>query len=90
MSAAEEWTNSVFERALDGCDEDLGSVDGFGWFGLLLLGRDEHGNEPWAILHEDSQGFKSATPYDTEQDARVVWDDLMTKYIIWCGAGCND
>lgn len=85
----EDWVERLFGHVED-CEEDLGSVQGFGWYGLMALATDASGNLPWVILHEDSQGNKTATQYDTKDDVDIVWAELNFDYISWCGQSQHD
>jgi hypothetical protein len=49
-------------------DEQAGSVDELGWFGLFL--------EEKTILTEDSQGFVDAEHFDTKEKVQEVWETL--------------
>jgi hypothetical protein len=49
-------------------DEQAGSVDELGWFGLF--------REEKAILTEDSQGFVDAEQFDTDEKLQEVWELL--------------
>ena len=56
--------------ALNGfTDDQYGSVDEHGWFGLIL--------EHKAIITEDSQGFFDYDICDTEQDARDKFNQIV-------------
>ena len=49
-------------------DEQAGSVDELGWFGLF--------REEKAILTEDSQGFVDVEQFDTDEKLQEVWELL--------------
>jgi hypothetical protein len=49
-------------------DEQSGSVEELGWFGLFKKER--------AILTEDSQGFVDAEQYSTNEKLQEVWELL--------------
>tara|TARA_B100000745_G_C19978012_1_gene331214 strand:- start:301 stop:516 length:216 start_codon:yes stop_codon:yes gene_type:complete len=49
-------------------DEQSGSVDELGWFGLFRKER--------VILTEDSQGFVDAEQFSTPEEMRECWDLL--------------
>ena len=49
-------------------DEQGGSVDELGWFGLF--------REEKAILTEDSQGFVDVEQFDTDEKLQEVWELL--------------
>jgi hypothetical protein len=66
--------------SLDGClDGELGDVEGFGWYGLILnvpgLGRMKS-----YIINEDAQGFFTYTVYDTKDAAATAWDGIELDY----------
>lgn len=50
-------------------DQQAGSTDELGWFGLFL--------EEKTILTEDSQGFVDAEHFDTEEKVQEVWETLV-------------
>jgi hypothetical protein len=60
----------VYRASGSGCDDEIGSVDDFGWYGLVLdfYGRDY-------IIHEDSMGFVGVADYPTT----FVDSDGVTK-----------
>ena len=49
-------------------DEQSGSVDELGWFGLF--------REEKAILTQDSQGFVDAEQFDSDEKLQEVWELL--------------
>ena len=56
--------------AMDGfLDDQGGSVDELGWFGLIL--------EHKAIISEDSQGFFDHAIFETEQIARDQFNQII-------------
>jgi|TARA_B110001454_G_scaffold136606_1_gene126960 hypothetical protein len=55
-------------------DEQAGSVDELGWFGLF--------REEKAILTEDSQGFVDAEQFDTDEKLQEVWELLALSSTI--------
>lgn len=75
----------LYEITMDGmCDEELGDVDGFGWYGLILP---EDSPLPLAataqtsyIVSEDSQGFFDYEEYATPALARKAWAKLEAEY----------
>lgn len=86
----------VYRATLHGCDDELGDVQGFGWYGLLL---GFHGKD--YIVHEDSQGFvdvESFSMYRTDADgdtyrsaeAGNVWVDLYDEFMEWESEGEDD
>ena len=73
----DEW---VYEQSMDGCDEEAGSVDEGGWYGLLLFDEkvtvdDEYSKWSFiaAIICEDSQGFIHVDYFDDEDKANEAW-----------------
>jgi|TARA_Y100001951_G_C11278131_1_gene263349 hypothetical protein len=55
-------------------DEQAGSVDELGWFGLF--------REEKAILTEDSQGFVDVEQFDTDEKLQEVWELLALSSTI--------
>ena len=65
-------TEALYEVSLDGGpDEEIGSVDEQGWYGLM---REER-----CILHEDSQGFVDGTWFDTKDELEQAWAELCAE-----------
>ena len=76
-------TKYAYEATLDGCCDDLGESDGFGWY--ARFSDKIKGRGPFhIILNESSQGFVSGTYYDTETDLDAAWADLETEYADYC------
>jgi hypothetical protein len=78
-------TERLYEMSLEfGQTDDCGSVEDIGWHCLFTeLDKADLGDLDGvvaAILSEDSQGFVSATYFETEADARAAWQDLQTEY----------
>lgn len=65
----------LYELSLDGCNETLGDVENFGWYGLIL----NHFFSSY-IISEDSQGFFSYTQYSKAEEAQKAWLKLETDY----------
>jgi hypothetical protein len=61
------------------CNEDLGDVQDFGWFGLILT----HDNGKSYIVSEDSNGFFRYREYDTEDLAQEAWKGIEREYSIF-------
>jgi hypothetical protein len=60
-----------------GCDDELGDVQDFGWYGLVL--PDDAGNAGY-ILFEDNNGFfEYQGPY-TALEVNDLWRDLQAQY----------
>ena len=75
---SDETAAKLYEMSLDGGpDEETGSVQEQGWFGLMVstgLAGAEH-----AILEEDSQGFVSYSTFDSEEAARAKFAELEAE-----------
>lgn len=66
--------------SLDGClDRELGDVQDFGWYGLLLsvMGI---GKMKSYIIHENNDGFFDYTTYDTQDLSLEAWATLESEY----------
>lgn len=76
----DDFDNAVDALASEDVDEELGEVDGFGYYALLLGVRVKYLNErPKTvsfIVMTDSQGFHDATEYESESAAREAWRRL--------------
>ena len=70
-----ELAERLYYDALDGFTDDELGVSEFGWYGLF-----EYDN---AILLEDSQGFVSATAYETRDETLNAWAVLQDDYRQW-------
>jgi hypothetical protein len=85
----------IYGLSLDGCDEECGdSVDGTGWYGLVvgnladadraefaeLSSEDqtELAGYAGAIIGEDTQGFVSVEYFETETELRETWAQVLT------------
>ena len=74
----------LYEMVQDGwVSEELGDVEGFGWYGLLI--NTELLDAPYAIVEENSVGFFDYTAYVLEADARAAWATLEDDYREWAG-----
>jgi len=64
-------------------DDQLGDVQHFGWYGLIL----DTGilNASHVIVKEDSDGFFYYTSYDTISEARREWELLEKEYTEFMG-----
>ncbi len=79
-NADQDLAEYLHKLSLDGwTDEEIGDVEGFGWYGLLtqVAGR---GKLKSYIIHEDSQGFFNYTTYDTQDLALTAWGNLESEY----------
>jgi RIO-like serine/threonine protein kinase len=68
----------LYELAMDGCDDEVGSVQDLGWYGLLIGTGLQCA--PHAIVCENIDGFFNFQDYDTEEEARRAWDDVLADY----------
>jgi len=70
----------LHEVTLDsGQVEDLGEVDGFGWW--ALIDDNDDGRDGWYICHEDNQGFWTIDLGPVgEREARDQWAALVADY----------
>lgn len=78
----------VYGLSLDGCDEETGSVEEDGWYGLLRgwtipsdadLTKDERAvfaSHVGAIICEDSQGFVTVDYYATPEELNEAWNAI--------------
>jgi len=64
-----------------GQDEEIGSVDELGWYGLFT----DTGLKcaPHAILREDSQGFVEVERIDDRQEALDRWGNVLIEYEVF-------
>ena len=77
----------IYEQSMDSTDEQLGDVQGFGWYGLLVFPEpvtvDQDGDE-WtfsaAIIMEGNQGFIYVDYFHKESLARKAWAKLEEAY----------
>lgn len=80
----------------DGADEVTGTVEFRGHYSLLLFPEDEKIGKDnpldhlldtiprgFYILHENDQGFVTLATYDTEAEARTVFDAADEAYSTW-------
>lgn len=86
----------VHQMLLDGCDEEVGSVDETGrWYGLMrgpfeysamdliTLNKQESSfllDSTGVIVSEDSQGFVDVDYFDPTEDIESVWDDIVAAH----------
>ena len=76
-------TKYAYESTLDGCSEELGEVDGFGWY--ASFSDKIKGRGPFhIILQESSQGFVHGAYYDTADDLAAAWSALESEYEEFC------
>ncbi len=76
-------TKYAYESTLDGCSEELGDSETFGWY--ATFSDKIKGRGPFHIIvSENSQGFVSGTYYDTAEELAAAWQALETKYDQFC------
>lgn len=73
--ANSELGEKLYEMTMTGCDQELGEVDNFGWYGLLL---DIDGKS--YIVNEDNNGFFTYTEYDNSVSAQLAFSRLENDY----------
>lgn len=70
--AEDQVIEEAWEAAGNGyLDDQIGSVDEMGWYGRYGA----------VIIWQDSQGFKDAAVYDTEDEALEAWSTVEEDYI---------
>lgn len=85
---SEEVAESLYDMSSDP-DEEYGTVQGFGWYGLIK--RDSslpvinwpENNIAAYIVKEDSQGFFTYTGYEKLGDALSDWLKIEQEYMSW-------
>ena len=73
--ADQELGQKIYELTMEGCDAELGEVESFGWYGLLLNVDGKN-----YIVSEDNNGFFDYTEYDTIDEVTTAWDNLASEY----------
>jgi hypothetical protein len=63
----------VYNKSLDGCCEELGDVESFGWHGLV------RGKRYTFILSEGSSGFVYVA-HGSHEEMQAQWDELQKEY----------
>ena len=82
----DEW---VYDQSMDGVDEEVGSVDEYGWYGLLILDpvtvtdEDSEWTFEAAIMHEDNESFIYVDYFDDEDKARTAWSKIEEEFAEW-------
>jgi len=56
-------------------DEELGEVDGFGWYGLF-----DRGKKKSYIVSEDNQGFFDYAEFSSGKAAKQQWKKIEAEY----------
>ena len=67
---------ALYDLSLDGCDEELGDAQGFGWYGLLTDINIYHPAD--YIVYEDNQGFFDYVEYE-QGTAIIDWNRLLKE-----------
>jgi hypothetical protein len=70
---------ALYDMTLEGgANEEIGSVQELGWYGLLI----DTGVQgvPHAIVNEDSDGFFTYQEFQTEDAARRRWSRIESMY----------
>ena len=90
----------VYLQALEGADAEVGSVQDFGWYGLMIFdepvtvvqeiqpGITKEWEFSAAIISENDQGLVHVEPYDTAAEAKGVWVDVEGYYEKWLEDVC--
>lgn len=73
----------VYDAMGSGTDAELGSVQDFGWYGLLTNYRASDGSVRHVIAHESDQGFFDISEYDSAEEAQEAWSRLEDEYEEW-------
>jgi hypothetical protein len=79
-NADQDLAEYLHKLSLDGCnDRELGDVQDFGWYGLLLhiAGK---GRMKSYIVHNDNYGFFDYTEYNNKDSALEAWTKLESEY----------
>jgi hypothetical protein len=64
----------LHEITMDGCCDDCGDVESFGWFASVdYKGR-------WFIVSEDSQGFFDYREFDDDATRKAEWDRINAEW----------
>jgi hypothetical protein len=75
-NASYKMAEAVYNASLDGCCEQLGDVEGFGFYALV------EGKRYGFIMNENSQGFVSVD-YWPIAEAREKWAAIEKEYEKW-------
>jgi hypothetical protein len=85
-SSLDEW---VYERSLEGADEELGDADTFGHYSLVRFDapvqvKSLTSEDQWdflaAIVEVASSGAVSVKTFDTLAEANQLWQEIETEY----------
>jgi hypothetical protein len=82
-------TEALYDTVMDGfVDEEIGSVQEQGWYGLIRDVQQYHikidGKEiVGAIVAEDSNGFFEATTYYDKNSLMKDWENILEEYSVY-------
>lgn len=76
--AEQDIGEALYDLTMDGCCEDLGDVEGFGWFAVV-----DHAGR-WFIVSEDSQGFFDYREFEAQAERDAEWNRIETEYAEYC------
>lgn len=66
-------------------DEELGDVEGFGWYGKID-NLEVKGKGPfYGIISENNQGFVSGVWYKTQEEMQEAWTGIEEAYEEFAG-----
>jgi hypothetical protein len=73
--ANQELAEKLYDITLDGgCDAELGDVQDFGWYGLIIE------DDKAYIVNENNDGFFTYTEYTSMLAARKAWLNIEADY----------
>ena len=76
-------TRAIYELVGDGTCDELGDVDGFGWY--ARFSGTVRGRGPlYCIISEDSQGFVYGRYFDDAANLDRAWSCLEAEYAEFC------
>lgn len=64
-------------------DEELGDVEGFGWYGLINGLKVKREGPFYGIISENNQGFVSGAWYKTEKEMKNKWNEIENDYEVF-------
>lgn len=68
-----EWLDALFGEPPE---EEVGSVDELGWFGLVR----HEGRPGGLVLCQDEQGFRHVFEIDSDQELQQRWSTISGEY----------
>ena len=69
----QELGENLYTLSLDGCDDELGDAESFGWYGLIKFD-----DGTWYIISEDNCGFFNYLNL-APINAQIEWDRLLKE-----------